>query len=78
MVLDHLGRGVMAIEQVRNDNSRRLWTSRLAEPTGDAWSTPELAADATYSLLDLVGGPFGRAVLVMEVDIDTIAGKRFE
>jgi len=55
-----------------------LWTSRLAEPTGDAWSTPELAADATYSLLDLVGGPFGRAVLVMEVDIDTIAGKRFE
>ena len=78
MVLDHVGRGVMAIEQVRNDNSRRLWTSRLAEPAGGAWSAPELAANGSYTLQDLVGGPFGRAVLVWDVDPKNTADKRFE
>jgi hypothetical protein len=78
LVLDHKGRGVMAIEQIRNDNSRRLWTSRLADPAGDDWSTAEQLSDESESLEDLVGGPSGRAVLVKQVDADDFADVRFE
>lgn len=78
LVLDHKGRGVMAIEQVRDDNSRRLWTSRLADPAGDAWSAAEQLSDGSDSLKDLVSGPSGRAVLVKEIDAYEFADSRFE
>jgi len=73
LVLDHKGRGVM----VFHAGSNGLWSSRLADPAGDAWSEPQLAIESR-GLVDLIGGPAGRAVLVMVTGDETYSDLRFE
>ena len=66
IAVDDKGRGLLAFEQFLTTGSEhRLWTSRLADPSGDSWSEPQQRLDKNRLLTGLVVGPHGRASLVL-------------